>query len=81
MTTKSFAKTSSKTNPIAVGGVGGSGTRVVANFLEMLGFDMGSDINESLDNLTFTLLFKRPPLPKIKIFKTHTPLGLYSRAF
>ena len=72
MTTKSFAKTSSKTDPIAVGGVGGSGTRVVANFLEMLGFDMGSDINESLDNLTFTLLFKRPALLPIERNQSET---------
>ena len=66
MSSKSFAMTSSKTNPIAVGGVGGSGTRVVASFFEMLGFNMGSDVNESLDNLTFTLLFKRPALLPIE---------------
>jgi hypothetical protein len=66
MSSKILAKTSSKTNPIAVGGVGGSGTRVVASFFEMLGFNMGSDVNESLDNLTFTLLFKRPALLPIE---------------
>ncbi len=46
--------------PVAVGGVGGSGTRIVAEMLAVLGFRIGSDLNEALDNLSFTLLFKRP---------------------
>jgi Sulfotransferase family len=46
--------------PIGVGGVGGSGTRLIAGVLQKLGFYLGHDINESLDNLWFTLLFKRP---------------------
>ncbi len=46
--------------PVVVGGLGGSGTRVVARLLEELGFFIGSDLNESLDNLWFTILFKRP---------------------
>ncbi|MCI4590584.1 sulfotransferase [Sphingobium sp. BYY-5] len=45
--------------PIAIGGVGGSGTRVVAALLQRLGHFIGSDLNPSLDNLWFTLLFKR----------------------
>ena len=45
--------------PVAVGGVGGSGTRVVASILTQLGFYLGGDLNDSLDNLWFTLLFKR----------------------
>ncbi|MDG1066381.1 MAG: sulfotransferase [Luminiphilus sp.] len=52
--------------PVVVGGVGGSGTRVIAQLLQSLDFDMGSDLNESLDDLGFTALFKRPslwPLP------------------
>lgn len=44
--------------PIAVGGVGGSGTRVVATILEEAGIWMGGDLNEAHDNLWFTLLFK-----------------------
>jgi hypothetical protein len=48
--------------PIVVGGVGGSGTRVIAQLLQSLNFDMGSDLNESLDDLGFTALFKRPSL-------------------
>ena len=46
--------------PVAIGGVGGSGTRVVAEILIHLGFYMGKDLNSANDNLWFTLLFKRP---------------------
>lgn len=45
--------------PIVVGGIGGSGTRVVAKILQELGFYMGNDLNEPIDNLSYTLLFKR----------------------
>ena len=46
-------------SPIAIGGVGGSGTRVVARLVQALGFYVGDDLNEACDNLWFTLLFKR----------------------
>ena len=46
--------------PVAIGGVGGSGTRIVAQFLIDLGFYMGADLNVANDNRWFTLLFKRP---------------------
>ena len=46
--------------PIAIGGGGGSGTRVVAEILKQVGFYIGSDLNSANDNLWFTLLFKRP---------------------
>lgn len=45
-------------SPVAVGGVGGSGTRVVAAMLDTLGYHIGEDLNEAFDNLWFTLLFK-----------------------
>jgi len=45
--------------PVAIGGVGGSGTRIVAKALSLLGYFIGDDLNEPLDNLWFTLLFKR----------------------
>lgn len=44
--------------PVAIGGVGGSGTRLIARMLTSLGFDLGSDLNPANDNLAFTLLFK-----------------------
>jgi len=46
--------------PIVVGGVGGSGTRVVAEILQHLGVFLGHDLNDPKDHLSFTLLFKRP---------------------
>ena len=49
-------------SPVAVGGVGGSGTRLVAELLQAQGFNMGSDLNSERDNLWFTLLFKRPAM-------------------
>jgi glycosyltransferase involved in cell wall biosynthesis len=46
--------------PVAVGGLGGSGTRLVAAILREAGLDLGPDLNASLDNLWFTLLLVRP---------------------
>ena len=48
--------------PVVVGGIGGSGTRVFAQILQQFSFDMGTDLNSSLDDLGFTVLFKRPSL-------------------
>ncbi len=45
--------------PIVVGGVSGSGTRLVAEMLIRLGYFMGDDLNEARDNLWATFLFKR----------------------
>lgn len=45
---------------VAVGGGGGSGTRVVAEIIQKSGYYIGADLNKSLDNLWFTLLFRRP---------------------
>jgi hypothetical protein len=48
-----------ETPPIAIGGIGGSGTRLIAQLLLELGYHLGSDLNPQNDNLAFTLLFKR----------------------
>ena len=45
-------------HPVAIGGVGGSGTRLFCKILSELGYWMGEDLNDSLDNLLFTLIFK-----------------------
>jgi hypothetical protein len=45
--------------PVAIGGIGGSGTRLVAEIVRRLGFYLGRDLNVAVDNLWFTLLFKR----------------------
>lgn len=46
-----------KYGPIAIGGVGGSGTRIVANIIAQSGIFIGNDLNDSLDNLSFSYLF------------------------
>jgi sulfotransferase family protein len=46
--------------PVVVGGVGGSGTRVVAEILQGLGVYLGADLNDASDNRWFTLLCKLP---------------------
>ncbi len=46
--------------PVIVGGIGGSGTRVVASILQSINFFIGEDLNRALDNLTYTFLFRRP---------------------
>ena len=46
-------------SPVVIGGVGGSGTRLIAQCLREAGFLMGADLNTANDNLWFTLLFKR----------------------
>ena len=48
-------------NPkVAIGGLGGSGTRVVADIISKAGVYIGSYINSYNDNLIFTRLFKNP---------------------
>lgn len=51
---------SDKISPVAVGALGGSGTRVVAEILMQAGIYLGSNLNDANDNLTFTCLLKRP---------------------
>lgn len=51
-----------KNSPIIIGGIGGSGTRIVAEILRRLDVYLGKTLNESLDNLWFTILFKRRDL-------------------
>jgi hypothetical protein len=48
--------------PVAIGGLGGSGTRLIAQILRQLDYYMGDDLNAAGDNLWFTLLFKRTEL-------------------
>jgi Sulfotransferase family len=51
---------SRSSGPIVIGGIGGSGTRVVAEMVRGLGVDLGGDLNASCDNLWATLLLRRP---------------------
>lgn len=45
-------------SPVVVGGIGGSGTRLVAYILQGIGYNIGHDLNPALDNLSFTYLFR-----------------------
>ena len=45
--------------PLVIGGMGGSGTRLVAELCSLFGFFLGDDLNVSSDNLLYTLLFRR----------------------
>jgi hypothetical protein len=45
--------------PVVIGGIGGSGTRLIAHCIRELGFSLSGELNEANDNLWFTLLFKR----------------------
>lgn len=45
--------------PLVIGGVGGSGTRLVASLVRDMGLSMAGQMNEALDNLWFSALFVR----------------------
>lgn len=67
---------------IAVGGVGGSGTRIVARMLQLLDIYIGQSLNSKLDNLWFTLLFKRPAWFRASpgAYDLAVAIGLFQRA-
>lgn len=44
---------------VVIGGVGGSGTRLIAMILSGLGLNIGSNLNDPLDNNVFVYLFRR----------------------
>lgn len=48
-----------KESTVAIGGLGGSGTRIFSKLIQLHDFHLGEDLNEAEDNLFFTLLFKR----------------------
>ncbi|MCV0413390.1 MAG: sulfotransferase [Brevundimonas sp.] len=52
----------SDTGPVAVGALGGSGTRMIAQLLRQAGYDLGSDLNMPNDNLWAALLMNRRDL-------------------
>ena len=44
----------SEAAPVVVGGIGGSGTRVIAQLLQSLDFDMGSDLERGRNRMSET---------------------------
>ena len=51
--------TPDRSSPVVIGGLGGSGTRVIAEIAQGLGVHIGARLNGSADHLWFALLFKR----------------------
>ena len=47
-----------KVNPVIIIGFGGSGTRVISEILKNCKYNIGTDVNNSNDDLVFTFLFK-----------------------
>lgn len=72
---------------VCIGGLGGSGTRIYAAFLNKLGIHIGHDLNNENDNLLFTRLLKNPSWydtssseeikERLELFKKISVLGLY----
>lgn len=65
---------------VAIGGVGGSGTRVVAAAAGALGIRIGEDLNDPLDNLTYTLLFKDRAVTGLATAELQCRWSLYLKA-
>lgn len=61
---------------LAIGGIGGSGTRAVAQLFQEKGYFMGYDLNGPIDTLLYTLMFKRKEILLLDnlTFKEHLTL-------
>ena len=53
-----FTRGMSQVTVIAIGGLGGSGTRLLAESFGLLGIPMGDELNKAFDDLWFTALFR-----------------------
>lgn len=65
---------------VVVGGLGGSGTRLVAALLRDAGLHIGHDVNESNDNLWATLLFKHASIVDAGAGEIDARLALLAQA-
>lgn len=67
--------------PIAVGGIGGSGTRVVAAILKELGIFIGDNLNASNDNLDFPGLARFDPSnpERVTRYISHEEISAFER--
>lgn len=63
-------------DPTIIGGVGGSGTRLIAQILMLMGYNMGHDFNKACDNLSFTLLFRRLEILSINNFEFQSLINI-----
>ena len=69
-----------KARPIAIGGVGGSGTRLIAGMLRDAGIHIGNDLNKANDNLWLTLLFKQQDLLNATKETVHSRIDIFANA-
>lgn len=66
--------------PVVIGGVRGSGTRVAAHLVRELGFYLGDDLNQALDNQCFGfLLGGRPDWYRTRPAEVPAALRLFER--
>jgi hypothetical protein len=65
---------------VVIGGIGGSGTRMIAQIVAASGYFLGADLNEAYDNLWFTLLFKRPDVLALSAAEFHRRLAILFKA-
>ncbi len=63
-------------DPVVVGGVGGSGTRLIAALLLECGYFIGEDLNAALDNRWYSLLFNRPGIQECPDDEVDRLLGI-----
>lgn len=68
------------TPTVIVGGVSGSGTKIIASILIACGLNMNEDLNESLDSLLITLLFKRKKILEISNEELTNLLMIYQKS-
>lgn len=66
--------------PVAIGGIGGSGTRLIAKILMDCGYFLGSDRNKADDNLWFSLLFRRVETYSLGQSDVDTFSGIFTKA-
>lgn len=66
---------------IFIGGVGGSGTRVLCSIAQSFGLNMGADFNKAQDALWFSLLFMHPGMMACPEKKFKDLANLYKKAF
>ena len=65
-------RTLDRSSPVVVGGVGGSGTRLMAEILMKLGFFMGHVVDTTKDNILFAPFFFRKPKNFEDFFETRS---------
>lgn len=66
-------------DPICIGGVGGSGTRLFAQIIRKLSIYIGNYLNDTYDNLWFTLLFKRKETLKLSKNKFNEIFDIFEK--